>query len=940
MKYLNTTLLLLFSISLMAQTSFTNSNAALGMGGYHSGVAIAVTDVNGDGLDDIAHLQQGRDLYVEYQQTDGSFMQVDGGTMAGSSEWSMVVGDVDNNGISDVLSGGAYSGVTQALANASGSSFTLSDLPNGNLFVQGSNLADIDNDGWLDYFACHDDAESRIWGNDGTGNLISQDAWIDMSTPGSDNSGNYGSVWCDFDYDGDLDLYIAKCRQGVNDDTDPRRINVLYENDGNGNYTENADAYGLRIGAQSWTADFADIDNDGDFDCFITNHDVPSQLLRNDDGYFNDITATSGINISVTPIQGIMEDFDNDGFVDVLIAGGDEQFFHNNGGDGTFTEMDLFDNEDMESFAIGDLNHDGFLDIYGGYASIYTNPSNVDDVVWLNNGNTNNYFAVNLQGVISNKSAVGAKVELHGPWGIQIREVRAGEGYGIVNSLTQHFGIGQSTTIDQVIVKWPSGIIDVIDNPTPNQFLTIVENNCTPPVATITSSSDLVLCTGSSLDLTAPNGYNYEWSNGETSQTVTITEGGSYGLTITDGTGCPGYTSIDVTSDPVEVPTVAVTGALSFCEGESVMLTSSEASAYTWSNGMTSQSIEVTAGGTYEVTTQGTCDEFTSESVAVDVLAAPAPMAEDAATIGDESVILTATGNDLSWYDAETGGNLLETGASYITPVLTADATYYVEDRYQYGGGDFDAGIANHAGNPYSGSQYNGSLIFDVTTQLTLTSVKVYTDFPGERIIELRDASGTVLESMTFDIQNTEEVLVLNFNIMPGTDYELGTNGVNNNTLFEDNSPELKRTNEDVNYPYTVLDVLSITGSDIGAQYYYYYYDWKIELPEESCISTRTEVFVDHDSDVSTNDINKSDVISIYPNPTSGYINLEMSFTQSSDVNVTIMDIAGKQVRNIALGTVSGETIRGLDLLGLAKGIYTIKVNTNNEVYAGKIVLQ
>ena len=60
---------------------------------------------------------------------------------------------------------------------------------------------------------------------------------IDMTPIQGDGSGNYGSTWTDFDDDGDIDLYISKCRQNVNDPTDHRRINVLYENDGNGNYT-------------------------------------------------------------------------------------------------------------------------------------------------------------------------------------------------------------------------------------------------------------------------------------------------------------------------------------------------------------------------------------------------------------------------------------------------------------------------------------------------------------------------------------------------------------------------------------------------------------------------------------------------------------------------------------------------------------------------------
>jgi hypothetical protein len=194
------------------------------------------------------------------------------------------------------LSGGNFDGVRYAKSNASGTAYTQSTLSGYNLFLQGSNLADIDNDGDLDYFGCADTDVSGIWRNDGNGNFTyTGTSMIDMTPIQGDGSGNYGSTWTDFDDDGDIDLYISKCRQNVNDPTDHRRINVLYENDGNGNYTETGANYGLRIGAQSWTTDFQDIDNDGDFDAFITNHDVAPMLLENQNGQFVDIYDQSGI---------------------------------------------------------------------------------------------------------------------------------------------------------------------------------------------------------------------------------------------------------------------------------------------------------------------------------------------------------------------------------------------------------------------------------------------------------------------------------------------------------------------------------------------------------------------------------------------------------------------------------------------------------------------
>lgn len=245
--------------------SFTDRTDWLNNTDFHSGVAMAVVDMDGDSLDDIVHLNNARNLFIEYQRPGNTFETYEFGPVSNDGQWSIAVADIDHDGRCDVMAGGAYDGMRVIKFDESEGEYKSDPLPGPSLFLQGSNFVDIDNDGFVDAFGCHDDAESRIWANDGLGGFIEADEWIDMSTtPSSDNSGNYGSIWTDFDNDGDVDLYIAKCRQGVSDQTDPRRINALFVNDGNNNYTEQADEFGLKIGYQSWTADFQDIDNDGD----------------------------------------------------------------------------------------------------------------------------------------------------------------------------------------------------------------------------------------------------------------------------------------------------------------------------------------------------------------------------------------------------------------------------------------------------------------------------------------------------------------------------------------------------------------------------------------------------------------------------------------------------------------------------------------------------
>lgn len=476
---------LLTAPALLQAQTFTRRSDLLSNQTARSGGCVGVADMDGDGYDDIILLHQSKTLIIQYGSAVGTFTAYNLGAVSSASQWGMAVGDADGDGHKDFVSGGNGDGVHFMEISARGSG-ALSSLNNGNMFMQCMNMADVNNDGALDVFGCHDVAAPRIWLNNGSGSLAYNDYVDFATTPASDMSGNYGSVWIDFDNDGDLDLFITHCRQGVSSSSDPRRWNRLFVNDGTNHYTDQALAFGMQNREQSWTTDFGDIDNDGDLDAVTTNHSTTMQLFLNDGtGHYTNATTGSGLAVSAAFLQSKFEDLDNDGFLDLITSGnlgGSAEFYFHGNGNGTFTSMPGMLPEptgatyNLHSFGLGDLNHDGAIDVYASYGQNYIDPSTTrNDQLYLNNGNGNHFLNFNLKGVQSNRDGVGARVTLYGPWGKQIREVRAGESYGIVCSFTCHFGLGTQLEADSAVIRWPSGTVDRFYKLAADQWVDVTE---------------------------------------------------------------------------------------------------------------------------------------------------------------------------------------------------------------------------------------------------------------------------------------------------------------------------------------------------------------------------------------------------------------------------------------------------------------------------------
>ncbi len=975
----------LITLGANAQISFTDGNSLLhsetGVLGSNanifSGNAVCVVDVNGDGYDDIVKLDNARYVRIEYQQAGGTFTHQYIGDFGNSTScWGMSAGDVDKNGYADILfNGGSQARLMKLNNTGTGILGSIIDLPNGAIFSQNGNFCDVNNDGWLDIFMCNDVDESRLWINDGAGNFPTENnnTYINFDlTPGTgpgpalsgsapnhqyDESGNYSSIWTDIDDDGDVDLYIVHCRQGANPG-DLRRTNVLFRNNGNGTYTGINQAAQIGILAsndQDWTASFGDIDNDGDFDVFMTKHDKSQEwYINNGNGVFSAAAGTFSYPNN-SALQSVYEDFDNDGFVDLLFTGmGQQQRLYRNNGDGTFTQVPNatlgFGSNNFTSFAIGDLNHDGKIDIYASYHTSYNSPSSsIVDRLWLNSTNNgNNFLTLVLQGTTSNTMGVGARAFIYGAWGVQTREVRSSESYGTVNSLHLHFGLGTDTVVDSVVVRWPSGQVSKILCPIPaNQFINVVEGNPSCLLAcssvNITASGSTTICPGDVLTLEAPVGpYTYLWSTGATTQSINVTSAGTYNVVVSSGPGCSATApSIVVTENPAEYPVISALGDLEFCPGGSVVLQASGGSPV-WNTGETTPTITATQAGDYYFYIQGQCQNWYSDTLTVTLFDNTAPSASGTTITSPQSVTLNATGTNVSWWDAPIGGNMLGTGNTFNTPVLSSTTTYYVQDDHEYNGSVNTVGSSDMANATYSIGSLNGYLIFDVLTDCRLNSVDVTTDSAGTRIIELRNNSGVVLQSATVNIPAGTTTVPLAFDLTPGT-YQLGTNTAQNNTEFGANSPYLKRNQNGATYPYVLTDILSITGGHTGTNptsaAYYYFYNWEVEVLPIVCPSDRTPVTVEY-IDISGLIEEQISGVSIYPNPAINWVNVEFNVSELATALLEVTDMTGRKVVVMDLGTVSGKVTHTLQTDAFAQGVYNVTLKVGSKTYHSLVVIK
>ncbi len=361
---------------------------------------------------------------------------------------------------------------------------------------------DLDNDGWLDIYVASDYSEPDFFyhnNGDGTFTNIANEALRHMS------NFSMGADIADINNDGWLDLYTADMVAADNvrlktnmSGMNPTQFwnlakagyhyqymfNALQLNNGNGTFSEIAQLSGVSNTDWSWTSVFSDFDNDTKKDLFVTNG-----ILR--DMRNNDYNKKAREYVAAQKQQG-RKDFRPEEILKMAPSVKLQNYLYKNNGDLTFKNMSTKWGLDQKTWSQGgayaDFDNDGDIDLIinnmNDKAGLYRNTASDNKI--------GNYLRVDLNGQGSNLNGFGTRLDLTVGDETQILEISTSRGFMSCSENIAHFGLGDASIVDQLKITWPNGQQQILSNIKPNQVLQVDQKNATGEKTTIASSSLLI----------------------------------------------------------------------------------------------------------------------------------------------------------------------------------------------------------------------------------------------------------------------------------------------------------------------------------------------------------------------------------------------------------------------------------------------------------------
>ena len=375
--------------------------------------------------------------------------------------------------------------------------------------------------------------------------------------------------------------------------------------------------------------------------------------------------------------------------------------------------------------------------------------------------------------------------------------------------------------------------------------------------------------------------------------------------------------------------TSSCTGVIQFTDASTNSPTSW---AWTFGDGGTSTSQSpshtYTTSGTFTVTLKATNaygNNTATQTNYITINLPTAPTVTNGTANQGSSVTLTASGSGtLNWYNAASGGTLVNTGASYLISSLNSNETFYVENDVSTAAQSAGMSAKGTTGGYYTSTARQG-LIFNALTDITLNSVTVNANTTASRTIFLKNSSGTEIDSITTSISSGVQTVNLGWSIPAGTGYTLGCSS--NNSLWRETSG--------ASYPYTATGLVSITGNTAGSSYpgyYYYFYNWQVA--GASCKSARTPVTATILTGI--NEYSQAN-IELYPNPNNGEFTIAIN-NISESYKMTIINSIGQEVYSESISNINYK--KTFDFKNLSKGIYSLRLSGKNDVIYKKMIIQ
>ena len=501
------------------------------------GSGVGWIDYDQDGLLDLYFVQQGpTKLYkpsqplrsaLYHNNGDGTFTDVTEKAGVGAENFfgmGVAVGDYDNDGYSDLYLMG-WGGAFLFHNNGNGTFTDVTEragVGDHGQWAASGGWFDYDRDGHLDLLVgnyldwspeknpwcgdpkpgyrgyCHPNyfkgEKVKLFRNNGDGTFSDVS---EKSGVGIPEAKALGVVLADLNNDGWSDIFIAN-------DSWP---NCLFLNNRDGTFRDVSYISGVATSEDGQTeagmgTDAADIDSDGWLDIFVTHLDMQlNRLYRNNgDGTFDDYTYRSGIGRSAFLMSGVASkifDFDNDGWNDIFQANGamldnihlyhvdtayeEPKLMYRNMGGGTFVKYsenlgpDFMRPTAARGAAIGDFDNDGDLDI------AVSNRGDYPQLLRNDGGNRNHWLEIFLIGTRSNRDGVGASLKLMAGGLVRVEQRKGGMSYMSAHDPRVHFGLGSTTKVDTLEIRWPNGAVTKLENLAADQTVTVQEGTGVVP---------------------------------------------------------------------------------------------------------------------------------------------------------------------------------------------------------------------------------------------------------------------------------------------------------------------------------------------------------------------------------------------------------------------------------------------------------------------------